>query len=449
MTDKKNTSRFPLLVFIWSACVLSFGLGMGVAHYRVFPYSLFEKAKAGYEELTKIPIRNGKMQEKKLLWFYNRISRPLSVKDGSEAAPGINLVTRVSDRLNLAAELRDLNGKVLHSWSVNWFDIWPDAEHVPPHVKPKSPPGTHIHGATLLPDGNLVFNYEHLGTVCLDPASRVVWKLPYRTHHSIQRSADGNLWICAQKTHTESDPDFPFRDVPFDEYMILVVSPDGNMLHEWSVDRILKENGQLALLTENKPGNNTAVYNDILHLNDAEPFPVNMEPGFFGPGDVMVSLRNISTVFVFNQHTRKIKYISKPGMFSCQHDPDFVDGNTFSVFDNNVFSPFKWAPDAQSRILIISASDNSADVVYEGTPEHPFFTRIMGKHQWLENGHLLVTESIEGRAWEIDPQGNMVWEWINQVGQNIVGLVEQVDRIPEGMLHTIRERMETEEYHEM
>ncbi len=439
----RESSRFSLTFFVLCACVVSFTLGVGVGRFRVFPYSVFSKAKAGYDELLKLPLLTGRLSERAdLPWYYSRISLPQSapIADSTKAMPGLNLVTRVANRLELAVELVDMQGKKLHDWRVNWFDVWPEAEHVPKEAMPKSKPGTHIHGTVLLPNGNLVFNYDHLGTVCLDPRSRVVWKLPYRTHHSIHLHDDGTLWICAQKTHEQPDADFPGRNVPFDEYLILNVSPDGKVLGEWSVDRLLKENGMMRLLTENKPIGQLLVKGDILHLNDAEPFPSDMTPGIFGPGDVMVSLRNVNTVFVFDKDTRKIKYVSTPGMFKFQHDPDFIDGNTFSVFDNNVHSLYDWEPGTQSRIVTISAVDNSVHVNFEGTPEHPFFSHIMGKHQWLENGNLLVAESMNGHAFEIDRNGNIVWEWTNIVDRDVVGLVEQVQRVPYAVLNTIKAR---------
>lgn len=49
--------------------------------------------------------------------------------------------------------------------------------------------------------------------------------------------------------------------------------------------------------------------------------------------------------------------------------------------------------DISSRIVVIDARDNSAEVVFAGSAEIPFFTDIMDKHQWLPNGNLLITES--------------------------------------------------------
>jgi hypothetical protein len=166
---------------------------------------------------------------------------------------------------------------------------------------------------------------------------------------------------------------------------------------------------------------------DLLHLNDVEPFPSTMTPGFFGPGDVLVSLRNVNTVFVFNADTRKIKFVTT-GRFTRQHDPDFIDGNRFSVFDNMGVQP--GARDRQSRIVIITAPEQSLEVYYEGTPAHPFYTDIMGRHQWLPNGNLLITETRRGRAFEINRQGEIVWEYLNPAGNGVVGILEEVARLP-------------------
>ena len=55
----------------------------------------------------------------------------------------------------------------------------------------------------------------------------------------------------------------------------------------------------------------------------------------------------------------------------------------------------------------------------------------MGKHQWLENGHLVVTSTAEGRGFELDAGGNIVWEYYNLIGDGQTGAVYQVDRLPE------------------
>src|SRR5207247_1345506 len=119
------------------------------------------------------------------------------------------------------------------------------------------------------------------------------------------------------------------------EFTVVEVSPDGRLLSERSVFDVLLANGLRGLL-HMASGNNpsTMVSGDTLHLNDVETFPSSMSPGIFQPGDVMISLRNISAIVVFDPHTLRIRFMTI-GRTLRQHDPDFVDGNTISVFDNN------------------------------------------------------------------------------------------------------------------
>ena len=57
-----------------------------------------------------------------------------------------------------------------------------------------------------------------------------------------------------------------------------------------------------------------------------------------------------------------------------------------------------------SRIVILSAPEGEEEVVFEGSEQQPFYSKRMGKHQWLPNGNLLITEATEGRAFELDPE---------------------------------------------
>jgi hypothetical protein len=117
------------------------------------------------------------------------------------------------------------------------------------------------------------------------------------------------------------------------------------------------------------------------------------------------------------------------GEFVRQHDPDFLDGSSISVFDNNNIAPV--GSGASSRIAIKSFVDDSTYTYFKGSDAIPFYSPIMGKHQWLPNGNLLITEGANGRAFEIDPNGNIVWEYVNMVNNKYAGIMEEVLRLPE------------------
>ncbi len=172
------------------------------------------------------------------------------------------------------------------------------------------------------------------------------------------------------------------------------------------------------------------MFGDALHLNDVEVFPAAMEEGIFSHGDILISLRNINTILVFDPDNLNIKFI-KIGGFVRQHDPDFIDGNTISLFDNNNIGPEEFGQ--QSRIIVMDAVSGDVSTYFSGSKSVPFYTDIMGKHQWLANGNLLVTDSENGRAFELNESQEIIWEFVNLLDDGRVGIVEEVQRIPANM----------------
>ncbi|QGY40295.1 hypothetical protein GM415_09210 [Pseudodesulfovibrio cashew] len=408
---KKN---IPLILFFLSLMFFSFGYGFLAGVGKLFPYHQLRDAIVAIgDELHP--------------WFYVKAdtSRVQTVNDPSRTMKGLNLVTGVGPDKTLTAKIVDMDGKELHRWDVDWFSIWPDADHVG-NRKPKTRPGTTIDGAVLTPEGDLIFNYEYLGLVRLAKDGHVVWRLPYQTHHTIYTDDDGNLWVPGMIDRTEPLPGFPNYRADFVEYTAIKVSTEGKILREIKLFDVLKDNGLYGLLTmATTKQMDTTVSGDTLHLNDVEVFPRHMKEGFFRHGDVMISLRNPNAILVLTPDG-KVKYASI-GKYVRQHDPDFVDGNSFSVFDNNNITG---AAHPSSRIVLEHAPSGKTETIYEGTDATPFFTDIMGKHQWLPNGNLLITETRGGRAFEVAPGGEIVWDYHNVAGENILGALDGVQRLP-------------------
>ena len=419
-----NSQKFSLFSFGISALFIAFVVGFIVREFQLFPYQFYVEAVKGFEKIRD--ARSGKLPN-----YYNRLREPLPniVNQIDKANKGLTLITKIEAENNIAAEIIDLNGNIVHKWDINWFEMWPDPQHIPAKDIPREKPGAQIHGVVVMENGDLVFNFGKKGLIRINRDSEVVWRLPYMTHHSLHKHDDGNLWVAGRKYHKKRIARLSNIYPPFYEETILEVTPDGEILREWFVADILRDNGYAGLLylgTLNNESTKIRGKKDILHLNDIEPFPSTLEEGFFEQGDVMVSLRNTNTIFVFNTESNEIKFMSI-GQVIRQHDPDFIDGNTFSVFDNNNDSPLDFR---RSRIVIFSAIDNSSKVFFEGTREKPFYTHIMGKHQWQPNGNLLITESKFGRGFEINQQGEIIWQYINYIEDGVVGNLSEVQRLP-------------------
>jgi len=420
MANKDWKERAPLYAFLASAFFLTWLYGIAVGWFHVFPWRLVRFAKWSFDAAVA-PLRTPD--------YYHPTPKRVPLSSGpGRPYPGLNLIPRITAAKELVVDVTTLDGRKLHTWVLNWQKMWPDAKHVPGRLRPWSPPGTIIHGVALMENGDLVYSYEYLGLLRVGRGGEVRWRLPYQTHHSIHVHDDGNLWVCGQKEHTEVDPRFPNRTPPFEEDTVLVVSPEGRIVEEWSVLELLNREGLSGLLHLGSQENDiTSVGDDLVHLNDVEPFPEKMTPGFFGPGDVMVSLRNLNTILVVERATKKIKFLSI-GRTIRQHDPDFLDGNRISVFDNHNDQSVGSAQ--RSRIVIITAPANTLEVYFEGSARLPFFTRTMGKHQWLPNGNLLLSEGNSGRGLEIDKDRQLVWSYVNEVEPGFTAYATEVQRLP-------------------
>ena len=70
---------------------------------------------------------------------------------------------------------------------------------------------------------------------------------------------------------------------------------------------------------------------------------------------------------------------------------------------------------------------------YEASEEGEFFSPVCGSIQRLANGNTLITESTAGRAFEITPSKEIVWDWrsphrIWEDDKELVAIVGEVTR---------------------
>jgi hypothetical protein len=417
--------KVPVIIFVLSLTFWSFAYGVAVQRFQLFPFKFIRQAELGAKET--LPIITGKLP-----WYYRHTERtePVIVHRSDAFSPGLTLVSGLTKDGDIEAKVITREGEALNRWLIDWFDgFWPDPRHIPEDAIPQRRPATQIHGITLLKNGDLLFNLDGFGLVRMDLCGNVVWRLPYQTHHSVHVDELENIWVSGQKQITKPSRALPNYHPPFVEYTVLKVTPGGEILREISIFDVLIKNklqGLLYMLAQYSES--TEVSGDTLHMNDVEIFPSHLRPGVFEAGDVMVSLRNIHAVMVFDPDTLKIKYMTI-GEVVRQHDPDFIDGNRISIFDNNHVVPSE-SQEAQSRIVVVSAKNDKMQVIYSGSSEHPFYTNVMGKHQWLPNGNLLIVESKKGRAFEIDSGGALVWEYFQLVDKGRLALLTEAERLP-------------------
>lgn len=424
------SERLSLFAFSIASLVAVYIFGAATVRYNLFPYPQIRST------ISEFMVALEYSQER-LLWSHFRYSQeePTVVYSAESMMPGMTLVSSFTDGDSHSVKIVDENGDSIQSWDLDWEELWPDSTHLPGPILAREQ--KHLHGIELADNGDIVFNFTELAMLRVNACGDVVWRLAERAHHSVDMDSKGNFWVPGVITHTEVSPKYPAYEPNFEEFTALYVSSDGQVLKNISLNDLLIANGKQGLLNLASLDEFTPIVSgDTIHLNDLEVFPDTMPEGIFKHGDVLVTLRNINTIFVFDPETLKIRYINT-GVVQRPHDADFIDGDTISIYDNNNFqtewfdniSGVRGAGDQASKIVTLSAKTGSIIETFDVGEAGPFFTDLMGNHQRLDNGNLLVAESRAGRLFEVTSDGQLVWEYFNIIGPDLLGAITYAERL--------------------
>lgn len=320
------------------------------------------------------------------------------------------------------------DGSVVAKWPVQHSRLFPDPDFL--FEPPQTDWNIDLHGTAINPDGSVVFNFEYGGTAKLDRCGKTIWTLREPTHHSVVRSERGGYWIPGQRHYlTDSENRFdPFTRVSTDEAFtedeVLHVSEDGAVTQRLSMVEVLYGGGLMPVLTAGgfsflADGNWSR---ELAHLNklaelsaaDAAAFPQ------FAAGDLLASLRTHNLLVVFDPDTGQVKW-HQTGPWLRQHDAEFMPDGTITVFNNNAFRLDLLPGDRTdltrpqvSNIMKVDPRTGAATVVAGQRLGQEFYSVIRGKQQPLPDGGFLITDTGNGRAFELDGTGALVWEYVNR-----------------------------------
>lgn len=311
-------------------------------------------------------------------------------------------------------ELVDLrNFKILHTWN-------PDIDKLNEPIKKvnefkyldidSNDAREKLLHPKLTMDGGLLFNTFPLRKI--DACSNLIYQNAQDAfHHSIETDIDGNIWtssviypqsLPAIKVGSESEREGGYKDDA-----IVKLSPDGEITFEKSVSQIFIDNGLEYLLFAMGD-----YESDPIHLNDVQP--VDFDGNFWKKGDVFLSLRHQSMVFLYRPSTNKI--IWKSNNFFHQHDVDILNEHTISVFDNNA-KRFVGGDvvDGHNKVIIYNfKSGEYSSYMNDSLIKNDVKTMGQGRSEILPNGELFVEETDSGRILFFDKDGSLKWTYLNR-----------------------------------
>lgn len=305
------------------------------------------------------------------------------------------------------AVLMDMDGHEVHRWQRAADEAWLDFE-------PEKDTWGHTcwRRVHLYPNGDLLALFTGVGLIKIDRNSSVQWAYRGRTHHDLCVAPDGSIFVLTRKAKV--DPYYDARN-PILEDFVTQLDPEGKEILKVSVLEAFENSAYAPVSMQiKKKMERLDGYGDILHTNTIEVLDGRLAERLpaFRPGNLLLSPLFPEHVSVLDLESRTIVW-SLGGLWHRQHEPSLLNNGNILVFDNN-------GNRGESRIIEFDPVTQETVWLYSGSEGRPFVSNTCGACQRLPNGNTLITESEAGRAFEVTPDGFIVWEFVSphRAGQN-------------------------------
>ena len=135
-------------------------------------------------------------------------------------------------------------------------------------------------------------------------------------------------------------------------------------------------------------------------------------------GNVLLSLRHLSTIVRINRQTDEIDWELGAPPLSGAHGVNPLQNGNYLIFDNGPYrvdqgtlAPVNYAP--FSRVLEVEPTTNTITWSYQDPARASLWSPLISNAQRLPNGNTMINEGLFGRFFEVTPDGDTVWEYVN------------------------------------
>jgi hypothetical protein len=189
---------------------------------------------------------------------------------------------------------------------------------------------------------------------------------------------------------------------PILEDFISVLGPDGAEKQRVSLLEAFENSPHRDLIFEGK-----RKQGDLFHTNTVTALDGCIEATSrpFAKGRILTSMNALGAIAVVDLPSRSIVWVRKTPPVG-QHDPQILANGNLLLFENNEDS-------GHSRVVEIDPVGFDVRWSYGGSDEQPLYSKFLGAVRRLPNGNTLITESDAGRALEVTPEGEIVWQFYN------------------------------------
>lgn len=420
--------QFPAkILLLATACLallsLVFSYGVAVGRYQLFPFDQIQTLRHSLSPRADQTGRWYRIRETPDLASIEEETRErlsaLGYLGGYAPAPKAAGTTTfhassVDDGLTIFSSghapvvyLISLAGEVVHKWEITFEELWPCDLPFEASEEHKQ----FIRRAHVFPNGDLLAVFEYIGIVKLDRDSNVLWKSPNQNHHDFAVAADGSIVTLVRRrlTSKEVARKYPGFESPgsgiFDD-QVAFLDPSGVELKRVSLFEAFYR-------SDYAPSLSPKIYrNDVFHANSVDIIEGHQEQSGIAAGEILVSLHGLNAIVSVDVEEGRVSWMLS-GKWRGQHQAQLLANGNILLLDNyggNRQAPLKLD---QSEVLEINPLTQEIVWRYGGSDESPFYTHWLGYVQRLPNGNTLVTESTQGRIFEVTTQGRIVWEYLN------------------------------------
>lgn len=314
----------------------------------------------------------------------------LTFRENGAATPGFTLF---SPLLQTKTILINMRGEAVHEWTLpaqpaNYTYLLPNGNLLAALQTDEGPQGLPAKGGLIREidwDGNTV--WEHID---------------HAQHHDFRRCANGNTaYLCWELMSKEAAARVrggmagTERKEGIWGDCIREVSPQGKTVWEWRA--------QIDQQIENYPMCPVCWRAEFAHANTL--FPV-------ANGDYLISCRQNHLIARIDRGTRRFSWEMMDITFGHQHDVQQLANGNLLLFANGDHDG-KHGPHTGSRILEIDPNTKKTVWDYKTQPPHLFYSPHISGMQRLSSGNTLICEGLRGRLFEVTPDGDIVWNYVN------------------------------------
>lgn len=356
------------------------------------------------------------------------LKKGVTVYDRKLSYDGLNLYSSGHAE---EAGIMDMNGNILHTWTFNVEKLLQKKLSESPNLFKEAL--THWRRVHLYENGDILAIYEGYLMIKLDKDSNLLWvSKAKRPHHHMQTDEDGNIYVLGRKVRI--NPIVNKKDLVMEDF-IFVLDPDGKVIKEYPLLDAFINSPYVNILKKFMRHKGELFHTNTLQLFDGKLSHISP---LFNKGNVLISILHLNTIAIVNLEKNKVFWAlvgHENKLWNFQHEPVLLENGNILIFDNDRREP---GIQGRSRIVEFDPLTEKIKWMYQGDDEHPFYSRSCGTNQRLPNGNTLITESDNGRAFEVTRDGKIVWEFVtpHRAGENneLIATLLHVNRIDRSSL---------------